>query len=225
MEFQRINNLDVIVKNKEGQKAVVLLHGYGADFRDLVPVVDFISGQAAFTWYFPNGVMDLPPEYGGVGRAWFEIDLFALQRAVINRDFKSYFDDHVPVGFQRSRDLVTSLLEELSQRHDEVILGGFSQGAMISVHVALGQNSYQPKRAIFLSGALPAKKELRLKEQLELSVFQSHGTQDMTLPVDLGRGLKEFLVETNINVSYHEFMGAHEIPVDIIKKLGQFLIQ
>ena len=68
------------------------------------------------------------------GRAWFNIDMAELEQAMRTGSHRA-FEDKNPEEFQKALPLVKTFINNLSKDYDEVIIGGFSQGAMISSHL------------------------------------------------------------------------------------------
>src|SRR5580704_3964260 len=112
----------------EENKSVVLLHGFGADASDLYPLADFLDPEAQWNFYFPEAPLEVPIGPMMTGRGWFPISVRELETGID-------FTKARPPAMDASRDLVADLLFHVNSKN--LILGGFSQGAMISTEVAL----------------------------------------------------------------------------------------
>ena len=113
---------------------VVMLHGYGAPGDDLVALWRVLDVPAEVRFVFPEALMSLP-ELGPYGaRAWWKIDFESRQPG-------SDRSDEAPGGLAEAREAVVSLLDAVEQELNvdpgRLLLAGFSQGAMLSCHVAL----------------------------------------------------------------------------------------
>src|SRR6185437_12531546 len=75
--MKRYGKLDVVEVENGRELCVVLFHGFGADAHDLAPLSD-VSSQIKATWIFPNAGLQVPIAPGFMGRAWFHIDVAAL---------------------------------------------------------------------------------------------------------------------------------------------------
>lgn len=224
LKFNRLADIDCLTTEfKPEQPTVVLIHGYGANFQDLAGLAPLLDPGHQWNWVFPNGIIDVPIGPHIYGKAWFPIDMEALQREVMTGQIRS-FADHIPSGFDHARKQIAKLVLELDQDLSKIVLGGFSQGAMIACHAALNFES-SPKALLQLSSTLVAKVQLleSLQKQQNLRVFQSHGLYDPILPVSAARELYELLKEAHATVEYVEFPGGHEIPMPVINKLQNFL--
>lgn len=222
--IERIADLDVIVKRTGSEgPAVVILHGYGADMNDLAPLSDVLPEPSTGTWYFPNAPLEVPIGPSMMGRAWFPIDMAALEEAMMtgsHRDFSSV----IPEGFLKAQEQVCKFLKALDRKPEDIILGGFSQGAMISCDVALHMESNLRGLAL-LSGNMVAKErwEKIVANRTGLKVFQSHGQQDQVLGFDSADNLSKMLIAAQANVQFVPFQGGHEIPNSVMQELARFL--
>src|SRR5438034_11190632 len=126
--------------------AVVLCHGYGASGTDLVPLAQPLLTTAAVEMpskavlIFPAAPLDLAEQGVPGGRAWWPVDLDRL----INRrtpELLDQFRKACPPGLPEARDRLLDLLTEAGRHYgltaDRFVLGGFSQGAMLTTDVAL----------------------------------------------------------------------------------------
>jgi phospholipase/carboxylesterase len=201
---------------------VVLLHGFGAPGDDLAPLWRVIDAPAGTRWAFPAAPLALEG-MGFGGRAWWMIDierhLTAMQRG----------DDaprETPAGLDEAREKVTAMLDELERlvRPSKVVLGGFSQGAMVSCDVALRTD--RPLAGVaLLSGTLAAENEWapRVAGRRALPFFQSHGTTDAMLPYARAEKLRDLLRGGGVDVTWISFRGGHEIPATVVDGLGKWL--
>src|SRR5262245_8279285 len=107
---------------------VVLLHGFGADASDLFPVAEVLDPDENWNFYFPEAPIEVPIGDMWTGRGWFPISVRDLESGV---DFTKVR----PPGMDESARAVDDMLFHLNS--EKLVLGGFSQGAMISMEVAL----------------------------------------------------------------------------------------
>lgn len=224
MKMMRLNDLDFLYRQGSSNKAIVVLHGYGASCNDLAPIGQMIDGNGEFHWYFLDAPLSVDIGYGMQGRAWFPIDMMGLQQAMMTGNFRSFFSEKMPEGFSLAANKVEALVKELKTKHEKIILGGFSQGSMISSEVAF-RNPGLIEKLFILSGTFVSETHWRdlLSHGTNLPIFQSHGSADPVLPISEARRLKDFLEENDQNHEYHEFRGGHEIPIPVIQSLSAFL--
>lgn len=221
---KKLAGLDCIVTEKSGnQKAMVMLHGYGADFRDLASLAMELDPDENFDWYFPNGILPIAIGPHMEGRAWFPIDMIALEQSMRTGDRRP-FAARVPDGLSRASEMVQNLFQEVSQNHKAVVLGGFSQGAMVSCDVAL-HTPQKPAALVQLSGSLLAlpRWEPLLSARAGLKVFQSHGRSDSILPYAASEELADLFRKSEYAHEFVPFSGGHEIPANVLNALRIFL--
>ena len=231
---KRVAELDCIVVDAlpEGRgpsALVVLCHGYGAPGIDLVPLAGELLRlnpklAGAVRFVFPAGLLSLDEMgiYGG--RAWWQIDVNRLVHAVETGEFTALRTEN-PEGLATSRErlttLVDMLLSETGLSASKLVLGGFSQGAMLTTDVALRMKE-QPGGLAVLSGVLLAEehwKELAAKRG-PMPVVQSHGTLDQILPYAGGEWLRDLLTEAGLPVEFVRFAGPHTIPFEAVDQLA-----
>lgn len=219
MKEVRFGELDCVVTGGTDRQGggtgpvVVLLHGFGAPGTDLVGVWRVMNVPREVRFVFPAAPIDLGPMYMG-GRAWWRIDLAAYERAMRTGEMRD-LSKTVPEGLAEAREKVTGLLAAVRAELGDapMVLGGFSQGAMLSLDVAL-RTDVRLAGLILFSGTLLAEHEWTpLMPKLGgLRVVQSHGQQDQILPFSLAEALRRLLAEAGCILRWVPFQGGHEIP-------------
>ena len=206
--------------------AIILLHGFGAPGDDLVPLADAMRAPAGTRWIFPEGPLSLNMGFGD-SRAWWMIDMARLEadRAAGRiRDLSA----EVPPGLLQARGtletFLTTLPRVMSIDQKKMVIGGFSQGAMLSCDLVM-RSAFPFAGLIQLSGSLLAKQDWRpsVGKRAGLPVFQSHGTQDPILPYVMAERLRDALTLAGLSVEWHSFRGGHEIPDPILNRLSEFI--
>ncbi|MCH2533863.1 MAG: serine esterase [Bdellovibrionales bacterium] len=224
MSLKKLKSLEYVEAGVLGAKtAIVLFHGYGANCHDLLGLSEFIKPHGGAHFYFPNGILNVPLGPFASGRAWFPIDMQALDRLMQKGEFRN-FQAHRPDGLQKAHDMAHEFLNEINKNHDQVIVGGFSQGAMLSTDLVLAQ-SILVQHLLILSGAYLNKDLwLELAEKLApISFFQSHGENDPILPFEGAQALYEDLTKSGHHGVFSGFKGGHEIPYKALTDLSNFL--
>jgi phospholipase/carboxylesterase len=203
---------------------VVLLHGFGAPGDDLVSLHRVIEAPAGTRFLFPVAPLALPPAYGA-GRAWWHIDMAALDKAMREGTVRD-LSREAPDGLLPARAKVQALLLEAQTKlsPSAIVLGGFSQGAMLSCDVAL-DSDIALGGLVVLSGTLLAEAEwtARMASRKGLPVLQSHGRQDPILAFEMAERLRDLLKEAGLDVTWIPFNGGHGIPPAALDGLRPFL--
>jgi phospholipase/carboxylesterase len=236
MRKLRLADLDVVLSggpDREGGgdgPLLVLLHGYGAPGDDLVPLSRQLQVDRSVRFAFPAAPLALeapgvPPDYAG--RAWWQLDMVELQRAVMLGDHETLMK-RVPQGLTEAREQVQRLLAALQAEHQltpqKLVLGGFSQGSMLATDVTLHATE-RPAGLVIMSGSLICRDEwLPLLPQLKgLPVLQSHGRQDPILSYAIAEKLRDELIAAGAQVEFCPFNGGHGIPGGVLDALGKLL--
>jgi len=222
----------IIVQNTtQPDLVVVLAHGFGANAKDLVSLAYEILRSPslknkAIKIVFPNGPLVL--EFMGGGRAWWNIDLHLLMMRVMQGQLLQIINE-VPPGLESARNQFKETLEEIKAQTNlpwsKFILGGFSQGAIISTDICLQITEEAIGGLVVLSGAMVNAenwKNLAGQRKPGTKVLQSHGTKDQILPYVLAMYLKQFL-EQHFTVDFVEFDGGHTITDQVVTKFIQLI--
>lgn len=219
-----IEGLECIISPAEDKsRAVILLHGYGANMHDLKPLSDVMVGHENFNWYFPNAPIGLDMMMPFMdARAWFPIDMAELQRAQMEGRFRD-FSRPASEEFFTALHKTQKFLEEVLKRHEQVILGGFSQGAMLASHLGMINASKLSALLLFSAVLIDDAKYSSYQTEVKLPIVQSHGTQDEVLDVRAAHSLRNKLKEKGHEVEFVEFTGGHEIPHVALDSATQLL--
>ena len=203
---------------------LVLLHGFGAPGDDLVALWRVLRVPAGTRFVFPEAPLSLGPMYMG-GRAWWSIDMDRLQEALARGETRD-LSNEVPEGLPEARAKLIAMLDAVDKElsPSRCVLGGFSQGAMLSCDVAL-HTGRELAGLVLLSGTLLAAQEWAplLPRRRGTRVFQSHGQDDVMLPFVIAEQLRDTLRAAGLDVTWVPFRGGHGIPPEVLEKLGDFL--
>jgi phospholipase/carboxylesterase len=205
---------------------VLLLHGFGAPGDDLMSLADVLNVPTGTRFVCPEGPLSL--SFGPRdARAWWLIDMARIaadQAAGRIRDLSN----EVPKGLAPVRATMLVFLKEVERQFNadphRTVLGGFSQGAMLSCDVVF--HTDRPYAGLVqLSGNLLAQSVSGplMSKRKGLPVFQSHGVQDEILPYVGAERLRDTLTHAGLLVEWHSFRGGHEIPRSVLQRLGPFI--
>ena len=199
------------------QQLVILLHGFGADGTDLIEI-----GRAWQPW-LPDAAFYAPhaPEpciAGGQGRQWFSLtfrDPHERWRGV----------NHAEPGLDA---LVDGELAAAGLPIGRLALVGFSQGAMMALHVGLRRPA-APAAIVALSGML-VQEEGRGPDSLAEGarcrppLLLAHGDRDDVIPVDALFDSAETIAKAGLACEWHLAAGAgHGIDQGTLRHAGLFL--
>jgi phospholipase/carboxylesterase len=132
--------------------------------------------------------------------------------------------DWAPPELPSVRTKVFNMIENLKTPWNKIVLGGFSQGAMLATDIYLSAPE-KPQGLILFSGALINKPEWKEKisNRSGGTFFQSHGQSDAILSHKGAQQLEGFLNQFGVKGRLHSFSGGHEIPMEVIAKANEYL--
>jgi phospholipase/carboxylesterase len=189
---------------------LVLLHGRGTGENDLFPLIDILDPEARLVGVTPRGPLSLPPG----GAHWYVV------REVGFPDPDSFFPT-----YRALTEWIDGLPEALGAPPGRIVLGGFSQGAVMSYALGLGAGRPSPVALIALSGFIPKVEgfELDLESRAGLPVAIGHGTYDPIISVEFGREAYRLLDEAGLDVIYHESPMAHSVDPAFLNALAPWI--
>lgn len=118
---------------------------------------------------------------------------------------------------------IEALAEETDTRPERLIIGGFSQGATMSLAVLLHRPSIVGG-AVLMSGALlPELLPEQVDPRPELPILVQHGLSDPVLPVHLGRAVRDLLRSLGFRPDYREYDMAHQVSLESLRDIEDWL--
>jgi phospholipase/carboxylesterase len=224
----RCRVVDAIPGDETPSLIVILNHGFGApgdDLADFGPMMIESSERIAATcrFVFPAAPVDLGPMGMPGGRAWWPINMAQLAEINQTQNFEQ-LTELEPPGMQHAglllSETIRAALADAELDESRLIVGGFSQGAMVSTHVTLTEQLTLALLALFSGMLLHRAEWQRLAEAHPgCSVLQSHGRQDPLLPFAPAEQLCELLKKSGFDVEFMAFNGQHTIPLNVLQRL------
>ena len=188
----------------------MLMHGRGVDENDLFPLFDALDPERRLVGVSPRAPITLPPG----GYHWY------LVRDVGYPDRETFEDTYA-----RLSGWIDSLEAELGVPIDRTVLGGFSQGAVMSFALGLGLDRPRPAGILALSGFIPEVEgfALDLGRAEGLPVAIGHGTHDPIISVEFGRDARRRLEEAGAEVTWRESPMPHSVDPEYVGELEGWL--
>ena len=193
----------------EAQGALVLFHGRGADENDLYPLLDFLDPERRLVAATPRGPLSLPPG----GAHWY------IVREIGFPDRETF-----EASYRLAGEFLTAFADETGVPPDRTVLGGFSQGAVMTYALSLGRGRPRPSALIGLSGFIPTVEgfELDLSPPLP-PVAIGHGTYDPVISVESSRRAKAELEAAGAEVLYREYPLPHAVDPRYLSELSSWV--
>lgn len=190
--------------------ALILIHGRGADENDLFPLFDMLDPEQALLGACPRGPLSMPPG----GAHWYVVREVG-------------FPD--PGSFGPTFDALSAWVDGFSEESgipiERTVIGGFSQGAVMSYALSLGPDRPRPAGVLALSGFMPVVEgfEFDLENLNGYPIAIGHGTLDPVIGVGFGRQARERLAAAGAAITYRESPMAHTIDPGFMEEIQGWL--
>jgi phospholipase/carboxylesterase len=191
--------------------ALVLFHGRGADENDLYPLLDLLDPERRLAAATPRGPLSLPPG----GAHWY------LVREIGFPDQETF-----DASYRLAGDWLAEFAADTGVPPERTVLGGFSQGAVMTYALSLGRGRPRPAGLIGLSGFIPTVEGFELDLSAPLPpVAIGHGTYDPVISVEWSRRAKEQLEQAGAEVLYREYPLPHAVDPRYLSDLSSWLAE
>lgn len=187
----------------DAEGALVLVHGRGSDEHDLLGLHDALDPERRLHGYCPRGPLSLPPG----GAHWYKV-------------LRVGYPD--PATFAEGFAALAGFVDSLP--YEKVVIGGFSQGAVMSLAVGLGEGRPRPAAVIAFSGFIPVVEGWRLDAAGPFPpIALSHGTYDGVIPIEFAHRSLAQLETVGAEVLYRESPIEHAIEPAFVAELRPWL--
>lgn len=207
--------LSAIVRGGSHPPTLVLLHGYGSRAEDWLQFEDAIKVPRDGRLVLLQGPLRGPISGS---RGWWWLN---LEGHVPDGRRLPDFSRANPIGLKAASTLVRAYLAKID---GPIVLGGFSQGAMLSAEIAF-QTDQELAGLVLLGGTTvnEAAWVARLTTRRDLPVFIAHGRIDGVLPFASAERFASTLKSAGLNVTWLPFDGGHAIPRSVVDAMNVFL--
>ena len=196
----------IIIKPEEGveiKHAVILLHGYGGDGKDIsMLTLNWKRHMPNTVFICPNGHEACPINPSGF--QWFDL----------TKDDTDYILDQSIKAEEKIKVFINEIKQEFNLTNNQICLSGFSQGCMMSLNVGL-----TPKEKfsciVGFSGKIIDQNNLRSRIKNSTDTLLIHGDADQVVPSTYLLEAKDFLIRNNISVETLLIKNCdHHIPIE-----------
>jgi phospholipase/carboxylesterase len=189
---------DILIKH-----AVILLHGYGGDGKDI--------SMLTLNWkrFLPNTIFLCPNghekcEINPTGYQWFDL----------TKDDPGYILEQSKKAETKLKQFIEEVKNEYDLKNSQICLSGFSQGCMMSIN--LGLTSIENYNCIIgFSGKIINSKDIIKRKTSSTKMFLIHGDKDVVVSPTFLLEAKDFLIRNNVKVETKMIKDCeHHIPVE-----------
>jgi phospholipase/carboxylesterase len=189
--------------NREIRNAIILLHGYGGDGKDI--------SMLSLNWkrHLPNTIFISPDAHeicsiNPSGFQWFDL----------TKDDQKYILEESIKAEKKLIEFIDQIKNEFNLENNKICLTGFSQGCMMSIN--LGLTSDQEYCCVIgFSGKIIDQENLKSRKKISTNTLLVHGELDQVVPANFMLEAKDFFIRNNIEIETHLIKNCdHSIPVE-----------
>jgi phospholipase/carboxylesterase len=194
----------------EPEGALVLFHGRGTSEHDLFPLLDGLDPDRRLVGVTPRGPLSLPPG----GAHWYAVQEIGYPDP----------GTFLPT-YKRTAAWLDAFAAESEIPPARTVLGGFSQGAVMTYALGLGEGRPRPGALIALSGFVPTVEgfSLDLERQPRPPVAIGHGVLDPVISVEWSQRARVLLEGVGFDVLYREYPLPHAVDPGFVAALAGWL--
>ena len=200
--------------NYEVKNAIILLHGYGGDGKDISLIT--------YNWkrFLKNTIFLCPDAHqqcliNPSGYQWFDL----------SRDDPKYILEESLKAEEKVNEFIKEVQQKYNLDKSNICISGFSQGCMMSINVGLCSDE-KFNSIIGFSGKIIDKKNLSLRIKSKTNILLIHGDSDQVVPSSSLLDAKDFFLRHKINIftkllqncDHHIPIEASSLALDFIKK-------
>ena len=190
-------------KNTPIKFAIILLHGYGGDGKDI--------SMLTLNWkrFLPNTIFLCPNGYekceiNPTGYQWFNL----------TRDDPEYILEQSKKAEIKIKQFIEEVKNEYGLKNSQICLSGFSQGCMMSINLGL-TSSENYNCIIGFSGKVIDSEDLIKRKTSSTKMFLLHGDKDAVVSPTFLLEAKDFLIRNDVEVETKIIKNCeHHIPVE-----------
>ena len=209
----------IIIKpedNEEIKNAIILLHGYGGDGKDI--------SMLTLNWkrHLPNTIFICPN-----GHEKCQINPQGFQWFDLTKDDPKYILEQSIRAEKKLNQFIDQVKTEYNIENNKICLSGFSQGCMLSINLGLTTDK-EYSCIVGFSGKIINQENLELRKKVATRTLLIHGDADQVVEPSYLLKAKDFFIRNNIEIETHLVQNCeHHIPIEassialnyILKKL------
>ena len=190
-------------KDIQIKSAIILLHGYGGDGKDI--------SMLSLNWkrYLPNTIFICPNGHepcsiNPSGYQWFDL----------SNDDKKYILEESKKAEKKLKRFIDEIKSEFGLKINQICLSGFSQGCMMSINIGLTSEE-ENNCIVGFSGKIINQEDLKNRKKVSTSTLLIHGDSDQVVSPNFLLEAKDFFIRNNIEIDTHLIKNCdHHIPIE-----------
>ena len=189
--------------NAEIKNAIILLHGYGGDGKDISLLsLNWKRHLPNTIFICPNGHEECPINPSGF--QWFDL----------TRDDPNYILEQSIQAEKKLNLFIDEIKNKFNLKNDKICLSGFSQGCMMSINLGLTSNK-EYSCIVGFSGKIINQEDLKSRTKVSTSTLLVHGDSDQVVQPSFMLEAKDFFIRNNIKIETHLIENCdHNIPIE-----------
>ncbi|MGH9027144.1 MAG: thioredoxin [Acidimicrobiia bacterium] len=200
-----------VIQGSNAGRLMLLVHGFGADERDLGGLLPYLDPDGNFATVLPRGPIAAPP-----GFAWYDIAGITGDAAAATTGFAD--------SLQELDDLLDEQCAGLGFAREQAVVAGFSQGSALALAIGLRRSDRpHPAAVLALSSYLPDDVDYDWEAAASIPVLVQHGSHDPLIPVERGRELARSLEAHGVPVVYGEYPMEHQVALESMQDAQAWL--
>ena len=189
--------------NQEIKSAIIMLHGYGGDGKDI--------SMLSLNWkrYLPNTIFVCPN-----GHEKCQINPSGFQWFDLTKDDPKYILEQSIKAEDKLNQFINEIKKEYHLKNDEICLSGFSQGCMMSINIGLTSEE-KFNCIVGFSGKIINQENLKIRKKNSTDTLLIHGDSDQVVSPSFMLEAKDFFIRNNVQIDTHLIKNCdHHIPID-----------
>ena len=189
--------------NEVIKNAIILLHGYGGDGKDI--------SMLSLNWkrHLPNTVFICPD-----GHEKCPINPSGFQWFDLTKDDPKYILEESLKAEKKINQFIDQIKDKFCLENNKICLSGFSQGCMMSINLGLTSDK-EYNCVVGFSGKIINQENLISRKKISANILLVHGDLDQIVPANFMLEAKDFFIRNDINIETQLIKNCdHHIPIE-----------
>ena len=206
-----------IIKPKDNKKiknAIILLHGYGGDGKDI--------SMLSLNWrrYLPNTIFICPN-----GHETCSINSLGFQWFDLTKDDSKYILEQSIKAEKKLNIFIDEIKNEFNLENKHICLSGFSQGCMMSINIGLTSEK-EFNCIVGFSGKIIDQVDLKSRKKNSTKILLIHGDSDQVVSPNFLLEAKDFFIRNNMKIETNLIKNCdHHIPIEASSIALNFILK